>query len=131
MSKGAAGVHRIVLIDDNEPDNIFHEMVLRAAGFQGDIQVFDLPLEGLRYVQTQPDGPIDLVFLDINMPATDGWAVLAALKPDLPRWPGLRICMLTSSANPDDRAQAERTPGVTGFLTKPLEPDVVRQLLAT
>lgn len=131
MSKGAAGVHRIVLIDDNEPDNIFHEMVLRAAGFQGDIQVFDLPLEGLRYVQTQPDGPIDLVFLDINMPATDGWAVLAALKPDLPRWPGLRIYMLTSSANPDDRAQAERTPGVTGFLTKPLEPDVVRQLLAT
>lgn len=129
MSEGAAKVRRIVMIDDNEPDNIFHEMVLRAADFEGDIRMFESPVDGLRYVQTQPDGPIDLVFLDINMPATDGWAVLAALRPDLPRWPGLRIYMLTSSANPEDRALAERTPGVTGFLTKPLEPGLVRRLL--
>ena len=33
-------VQRIVLIDDSEPDNVFHEMVLAAADFEGDLKSF-------------------------------------------------------------------------------------------
>ncbi|MDE1998728.1 MAG: response regulator [Burkholderiales bacterium] len=131
MPEARRDVARIVFIDDSEPDNVFHEMVLVAADFAGDVMAFESPLEGVAYLRAQPDGPVDLVFLDINMPATDGWAVLAALKPDLAHWPDLRIYMLTSSSSPEDRERAARTPGVTGYLTKPLETDVVRQLLAT
>lgn len=32
---------RIVLIDDNEDDNFFHEIVIRKAGFQGELRVFE------------------------------------------------------------------------------------------
>lgn len=123
-------IERVVLIDDSEPDNIFHEMVLATADYAGDLKVFESPEQGLRYLQTQPDGPVDVVFLDINMPAMDGWAVLAELAPDLSQWPDLHIYMLTSSANPEDVNRARATPGVSGYLIKPLEPDTVRAMLA-
>jgi len=124
-------VQRIVLIDDSEPDNVFHEMVLAAADFEGDLKSFDLPQAGIDYLLQQPDGPVDLVLLDINMPAIDGWAVVQALQSSLPRWPDMRIYMLTSSASPEDKALAASTPGVSGFLTKPLEPDQARQLVGS
>ena len=112
------GIHRIVLIDDCETDNIFHEMVLATADFEGDLKIFDSPSAGIQYLKTQPDGPVDLVFLDVNMPAIDGWGVLAALQDDLQKWPAMQIVMLTSSSAPEDLGRA-----------KPLEPDTTRQLL--
>ncbi len=124
-------VQRIVLIDDSEPDNVFHEMVLAAADFEGDVLAFDSPRAGIDYLLNQPDGPVDLVLLDINMPAIDGWGVLQALEGRLGQWPALRIYMLSSSASPEDKTRAASTPGVAGFLTKPLEPDQARQLLRT
>ena len=123
-------IERVVLIDDSEPDNIFHEMVLVSADYEGVIKAFESPMDGIRYLQTQPDGPVDVVFLDINMPAIDGWAVLAELAPHLGQWPDLRIYMLTSSANPQDMDRARVTSGVAGYLVKPLQPDTVRALLA-
>ena len=35
---------RFILIDDNEADNVFHEIMIRRAGFKGDILVFELSL---------------------------------------------------------------------------------------
>lgn len=123
-------IERVVLIDDSEPDNIFHEMVLATADYAGDLKVFESPSQGILYLQTQPEGPVDVVFLDVNMPAIDGWAVLAELEPHLSQWPDLRIYMLTSSANPEDKGRARVAPGVSGYLIKPLEPDTVRAMLA-
>lgn len=123
------GINRIVLIDDCETDNIFHEMVLATADFEGDLKIFDSPSSGIQYLKTQPDGPVDLVFLDVNMPAIDGWGVLAALQDDLPKWPDMQIVMLTSSSAQEDLGRARSIPGVAGYMTKPLEPDTTRQLL--
>lgn len=126
-----SGVHRIVLIDDSEPDNVFHEMVLATVDFEGEVKAFESPREGIDYLVSQPDGPVDLVFLDVNMPAIDGWGVLQALSESPQRHPAMRVYMLTSSASPEDKALAAETAGVSGFLTKPLEPDQVRELLGS
>lgn len=120
---------RIVLIDDSETDNIFHEMVLSTADFDGDLKIFESQTQAIAYLKAQPDGPVDLVFLDVNMPATDGWAVLDTLRDHLPNWPNTRVIMLTSSAAPEDLARAQAIPGVTGYVTKPLEPELARKII--
>ena len=74
--------------------------------------------------------PIDLVLLDINMPAIDGWAVVQAFTKAACRWPDMRIYMLTSSASPEDRPwplrpQGQRLPDQTSW------PDQARQLVGS
>ena len=74
-------VQRIVLVDDSEADNVYHEVVLRRAGFSGDLQVFEMAAPALDYLRRLPDGPVCLVLLDINMPGMDGWEFAAAAAP--------------------------------------------------
>lgn len=122
-------VQRIVLVDDNEADNVYHEVVLRRAGFDGDLQVFEMATDALEYLRALPDGPVYLVLLDINMPGMDGWEFAAAAAPLLASKPTLMLVMLTSSSAPEDLARARSTPGLHGFVTKPLTVDEARRLL--
>jgi hypothetical protein len=56
-------INRIVLIDDCETDNIFHEMVLATADFEGDLKIFDSPSAGrLAQVARPAGGDVDLIF---------------------------------------------------------------------
>jgi len=123
-------VERIVLVDDNEADNVYHEVVLRRAGFGGELQVFEMAEDALAYLAAMPDGPGTLVLLDINMPGMDGWAFAAAAAPLLAAKPALMLVMLTSSSAPEDQARAQSLPGLSGFVTKPLTVEAARGLLA-
>ena len=40
---------RFILIDDNEADNVYHEIMIRRAGFTGDILVFESGIEALAF----------------------------------------------------------------------------------
>lgn len=125
-------IDRIVLVDDNEADNVFHEVVLRRAGFSGELKVFEMAESALKYLRALPaahDEHPSLVALDLNMPGMDGWEFAAAAQPLLQRMPWLVLVMLTSSSAVEDRARAEAMPEVHGFLTKPLDLPTARLLL--
>lgn len=126
----SASVSRILLVDDSEPDNVFHEAVLRSAGFQGDICIFEEPELALAYLRELPHGPVGLVLLDINMPGMDGWEFALSARPLLEDNPTTVLVMLTSSSLPEDRERAASEPVVCGYLTKPLTTAVAVQLLA-
>ncbi|MFZ0492351.1 MAG: response regulator [Acidimicrobiia bacterium] len=66
----------------------------------------------------------DLVVLDIGLPEMDGWEVLDRLRSD-PRTNSLPVLVLTAHAEEESRKRANDG-GADGFVTKPFQPDVLR-----
>ena len=114
----------ILLIDDDEPTNFLNRLTLEQAGCVRDIRVAQSGQEALDYLRScgKEIAPRpDLIFLDINMPAMDGWEFLeryrslpAECKADIV------LIMLTTSLNPDDEIRTRTIPEVSGFENKPL-----------
>ena len=122
-------INRIVVVDDSETDNIFHEMVLTTADFEGDLKVFESPREALAYMQSPPREAVELMLVDVNMPGMDGWEYVQAITPLMPHFPNLKIVMLTSSSAPEDFSRAKSLPAISGYLTKPLSTQSAKDLL--
>lgn len=123
-------IERVILIDDNESDNVYHEIMIRRAGFAGEILVFENGVDGLRYLETTDLDRPTYIFLDINMPMMDGFEVAERAAPLLASHRTIIVVMLTSSASPQDRERAGKLGIVHGFITKPLDIDAIKDLLA-
>jgi CheY-like chemotaxis protein len=124
----------ILLVDDDEPTNFLNKMVLENVDCAETIKVADSGQDALSYLeQTAPNGnpsSPDLIFLDINMPAMNGWEFLERYSSlERKHKANVVIVMLTTSLNPDDRAKASNIPDVSGFETKPLTPEKLQAIL--
>ena len=119
----------ILLIDDDEPTNFLNKLTLEQAGCTHQIHIAQSGEEALDYLQNANPRP-DLIFLDINMPAMDGWEFLERYR-QLPteRKADIVLIMLTTSLNPDDEIRTRAIPEVSGFENKPLNPDQLGNLL--
>lgn len=122
-------IERVILIDDNESDNVYHEIMIRRSGFAGEIVVFENGVDGLHYLETTDLDRPTYIFLDINMPMMDGFEVAERAAPLLENHRAVIVVMLTSSASPHDRERAGKLEIVHGFITKPLRVDAIRDLL--
>ena len=119
----------ILLIDDDEPTNYMSTMVLEEAGCTHHIQVAESGQQALDYLSEPASSDSykaaqqypELIFLDINMPAMNGWEFLARYQEvEKEQHPGTIIIMLTTSINPDDKSRAENLSAVDAFENKPL-----------
>ena len=128
----------ILLIDDDYPTNCFNEMMIEDEGVTEKIKVMQSAAEALDYLSNQgeykPNGTAypapDLIFLDINMPAMNGWEFLEQYHKLLPEQKGkIIVIMLTASPNPDDEAKGKSIPDLSGFLNKPLTPPMLHGIL--
>jgi CheY-like chemotaxis protein len=113
-------VGRVLLVDDNEADNVFHKIVIEEAGYVGELLVFDEALEAIAALAELEDGCPTMIFLDLNMPGTDGWEFAALAAPLLRTRPWVSISILTSSASEQDQQRARAQEMLLAFLTKPL-----------
>lgn len=120
---------RVVLIDDHDADSLHHEIVIRRAGFKGEILVFECGPDALDFFEIDDMSVPTCVLLDINMPMMDGFEVAARATAILANKPMARVMMLTSSDAPSDIQRAKELPIVKRFLTKPLEVDLVKRLM--
>jgi len=120
----------ILLIDDDEPTNFFSSLLIEDADCTENIQIAESGQRALRLLNSDALPTPDLIFLDINMPAMDGWEFLEKYK-QLPKEQQSKIViiMLTTSLNPDDREKASKIKEISGFETKPLTPELIDSVL--
>lgn len=123
-------VQRVVLIDDSDNDNFFHEMALRKAGFRGDVKIFETGEAGLAYLLQDQVSVPTVVFLDINMPGMNGFDVARALSERLHPLSEFQLNMLTSSAWSVDKGTAESIEIIRNYLVKPLTAEMAAGLIA-
>lgn len=119
----------ILLIDDDEPTNFLNKMTLEQSGCTRQIRIAQSGQEALDYLWDAVPRP-DLIFLDVNMPAMDGWEFLEKYR-NLPpeRKADIVLIMLTTSLNPDDELRTRAIPEVSGFENKPLSQERLDNLL--
>ena len=120
---------RVVLIDDSENDNFFHERALRKAGFGGEILVFESGEPALEFLLLDQIAVPTLVLLDINMPGMNGFAVARGLSKGLQPRAAMQLNMLTSSAWSVDKVTAESIDLIHSYLVKPLTREMAAGLL--
>ena len=119
----------ILLIDDDEPTNFLNRLTLEQSGCVRQIRIAQSGQEALDFLMDAQLRP-DLIFLDINMPAMDGWEFIERYRGLPPaRKADIILIMLTTSLNPDDERRTRAIPEVAGFEHKPLSQAQLDNLL--
>ena len=117
---------KVPMIFRNTPDaDIAEPLAVLLARWGHEVRAERNPHRGLRAALTPP--PFDLVLLDIGLPELDGYAVARQLRQDLGT--RTRLVAFTGYGGPEDRQRA-REAGFDDLITKPLDIDVLEQLLA-
>lgn len=117
-------VARILLAEDNPADVYLLKEALSVGGHAGvELIVVTDGEQALDFVSRQdaPNGNVDLIVLDLNLPKSDGSDVLRSIRDDS-RFASVPVVILTSSDSPRDRAVAEKL-GANSYLTKPSDLD--------
>jgi len=114
---------RILLVEDNLDAAESFAMLLQLDGHQ--VQIAHDGLSALRAAQTFT---ADVAFLDIGLPNMDGYELAGYLRK-MPSFQRVVLVALTGYAQDHDKAQA-RQAGFDHHLTKPVDPERVRALLA-
>ncbi|WP_339921915.1 response regulator [uncultured Cyclobacterium sp.] len=126
-------VNCILLIDDDEPTNFLHKIIIEDSGVADKVVAVQSGYEALEYLELKENGKYpqpDLIFLDINMPAMNGWEFLEEYnKLDEGIKGKIVVVMLTTSINPDDKKKALNKGYINGFLSKPLSKDMLEKLI--
>ena len=127
----------VLMIDDDEPTNFFNKIIVKQSGCTDHIMVVQSGQQALDYLKSNTGkddeeinpGP-SLIFLDINMPAMNGWEFLEEYKKLNHNQRGKVIMvMLTTSLFPEDIMRAEEMPEISGFEHKPLTTEKLNKIL--
>lgn len=118
---------RVLVVDDDNVIVFLHELMIRESGLSDKPVSFLNGQEALNYVLEDKSGEPILVFLDLNMPVMNGWEFMEALL-QLER-PEVKVVVVTSSIDEDDRRRSAAYPFVIGFVEKPLSADACRRIM--
>jgi two-component system chemotaxis response regulator CheY len=115
---------RIILaVDDSASMRQMVGVTLRSAGYEV-VEATD----GAEALEFARGNQVDLVLADVNMPRLDGIGLVAALRA-LPGYQLTPLLLLTTESS-QERKQAGKRAGATGWMVKPFDPDQLLQTLA-
>jgi DNA-binding NtrC family response regulator len=110
---------KVLVVDDDAVIGHSFDRVLTDKGYE-----VNTALSGEEALKKVGSNGYDLVFTDIKMPGMDGLEVARRVKEMNP-W--LPVVVVTGYGTEANEAQAEEI-GVSGFLHKPLSPDVIEEI---
>ena len=120
---------RVILVDDSEHDNFFHDLALRKSGFAGEIKIYDKGEDALEFLLQDRVSVPTLVLMDINMAGMGGFELARALDEQLEPGVPLQLHMLTSSSWSVDRATSDSIGRIQSYLVKPLTQETAAALI--
>jgi two-component system cell cycle response regulator DivK len=119
----------VLVIEDNVDNQQVITELLQIAGVQN-ITVHASGWQGLRAAR-EILPRVDLILLDIQLPAEDGFSVLRRIR-EQSRFSATKVVAVTANARPRDEVRA-RIAGFNGFIGKPLNfhqfPEQIQALL--
>ena len=119
----------VMLVDDEDDYHLITRMMLKRAGFQGRFSSFLDPAEAMDHLRQAGKMP-DLLLLDINMPATDGFEFIArCAREQLLTTGGTTVVMCSSSNRPVDMERARQLNCIHDYIEKPLTIDQFNRLV--
>jgi two-component system chemotaxis response regulator CheY len=124
----------IAVVDDDPVYQFTASRTLKASHLAEQVLQFPNGREALDFLNHNATNPLalpDFVFLDINMPVTDGWKFLdefKKLKEEFSK--KMRIYVVSSSIDPRDLNRARSNPEVSGYVEKPVTGVKFTELLA-
>lgn len=114
---------KILYIEDNLENRILVKRVLEVEGFV--ILEADDGIEGLRVAHEETP---DLILIDINLPAIDGYEVTARLR-QIESLRNIPIVALTANVLKGDRERSLEA-GCDGYIQKPIDVDLLPAQIA-
>jgi len=113
-------IRHIIVVDDEDDCHFVTKLVLRKAGYTGQLTLFTEAATALDHLRQGGDPP-DLLFVDINMPVMNGFDLIAACEQEglLPNGTST-VVMLSSSNRPMDMQTARNFRSVNGYVEKSL-----------
>lgn len=123
-------LRRILVVDDNDDDLFFAQIVLKAACVAAGVDLKETGQLALDYLASPQGQEVDIILLDINMPEMSGFEFLDLYQPlydqGLVQAP---VVMHTSSSAPADRSKASAYGCVRGYLVKPISRSIAQDLV--
>jgi CheY-like chemotaxis protein len=114
----------VLLVDDDLVYRYAAKKMIKSTGLAGKIEECTNAIDALKYLKeniSTPENLPDIIFLDINMPAMDGWEFLNDYIPIAPSMPTkIYIYIVSSSIDKIDISRAKEISIVTDYLIKPV-----------
>ena len=125
----------VLLVDDVDLDNFVSKTIIKAFNFSKNIHTVSSSTSALEFLKKLEDSPAlqfpEVIFIDINMPATDGFQFIKNLKRDFEKELNTykpKLVILTSSIFNSDRQKAKESFDDICFIVKPLTEQALNQI---
>jgi len=124
---------KILFIDDDKATNFINKYVAKSSDRIDSIFLLPSGFEAINFLKecmVDPTKKPDLIFLDINMPAMNGWEFLQAFyKLDEALVNNTKIIILSSSDDPQDLNKFKEDSRLLDFLRKPFNSKALNSVL--
>lgn len=122
-----------LLIDDDKFTNFYNEKIVTKHNSFKNVVSVTSGKEALDYLTNafnNNNNIPDVIFLDLNMPAMNGWEFIEEYKKlDINYTSKIDLVILTTSSNPDDFERSQDIDAVNGYINKPLSLDILDDII--